>query len=129
MPLLYDADCGFCRFSVALVLTWDRSRRLRPVAIQSEEGQRLLAALPPPDRLASAHVVEADGSVRSGGSVAGPVLRRMPGGGPLARLANRTPRMTERGYRLVADHRSVLGRLIPRRGRRWAERQIADRST
>jgi predicted DCC family thiol-disulfide oxidoreductase YuxK len=129
MPLLYDRDCGFCRFSVALVLAWDRRRRLRPVAIQTDEGQRLLAALPPPDRLASAHVVEPGGGVRSGGAVAGPVLRELPGGGPLARLAERMPRLTDRGYRAVANRRSSLGRLVTARARRWAERRIADRST
>jgi predicted DCC family thiol-disulfide oxidoreductase YuxK len=127
IPLLYDEDCGFCRFSVALVLAWDRRRRLRPVPIQGEEGQRLLAAQPPSERLASAHVIEPDGSVRSGGALAGPVLERLPGGGPLATLAERSPRATERVYRLVADHRGALGRLVPTRAKTWADRLIAAR--
>ncbi len=37
--ILYDADCGFCKWSLDKVLLWDRRGRLRPVAIQSPEGQ------------------------------------------------------------------------------------------
>jgi predicted DCC family thiol-disulfide oxidoreductase YuxK len=125
MPLLYDEDCGFCRLSVALVLAWDRRRRLRPVAIQSEEGGRLLAPLPPTERLLSAHVVEPDGAIRSGGALAAPLLRRLPGGGPAAALAERSPRTAERVYRYVADHRSALGRFVPARAKTWADRRIA----
>ena len=43
--LLYDAGCAFCRWAVAQVLRWDRAVRLRPLGIQSEEGERLLAVL------------------------------------------------------------------------------------
>ena len=45
--LLYDASCGFCRWAVAQVLRRDRALRLRPVRIQSEEGERLSAVLDP----------------------------------------------------------------------------------
>ena len=43
--LLYDEDCGFCRWSLDKILAWDRAKRVRPVAIQSEEGSRLLASI------------------------------------------------------------------------------------
>ena len=43
--VLYDADCGFCRWSLDKILRWDRCRQLRAVAIQSEEGDRLLAGM------------------------------------------------------------------------------------
>ncbi|MFI5027407.1 MAG: hypothetical protein ACHQCF_00315 [Solirubrobacterales bacterium] len=43
--VLYDRDCGFCRWSLDKVLAWGRDR-LRPVKIQSEEGARLLASIP-----------------------------------------------------------------------------------
>ena len=39
-PVLYDADCGFCKWSLDKLLAWDRRQRLRPVAIQSAEGER-----------------------------------------------------------------------------------------
>lgn len=128
MPLLYDRDCGFCRFSVAVLLAWDRRRALRPVAIQSEEGERLLAALPTGARLASAHVVEPGGSVRSGGAAAGPTLRRLPLGSPLGALAERRPAAAVRAYDAVAGRRGGLGRLVPSGAKRWADRRIAERS-
>jgi predicted DCC family thiol-disulfide oxidoreductase YuxK len=128
MPLLYDRDCGFCRFSVALVLAWDRRRRLWPVAIQSEEGQRLLGELPDAERLTSAHVVQAGGAVHSAGKIAVPVLRALPGGSPLARVAERSPATAERAYRAVAGRRGTLGRLVPARAGKWADGLIADRS-
>lgn len=128
MPLLYDRDCGFCRVSVALVLAWDRRHRLRPVAIQSQEGKRLLAGMPQSERLAAAHAVLPDGGVRSGGTAAAPVLRRLPGGAPLARLCERQPTLTSRGYEFVARRRGTLGRAIPQRAVRWAERVIGSRS-
>lgn len=123
MPVLYDHDCGFCRFSVALVLACDRRRRLRPVAIQSEEGERLLEGLPAAERLASAHVVLPDGAVRSGGAVAAAVLQELGAGG-LARLAERRPALAARVYSAVADRRTALGRLVPERAKRWADRRV-----
>ena len=58
--LLYDDDCGFCKLCVRGILRLDREERLRPVAIQSEEGQRLLTEIPAPLRLESAHLVTPD---------------------------------------------------------------------
>ena len=46
VTLLYDRDCGFCRWCLGKVLTWDRRRSIRPVAIQSEEADRLLTGVP-----------------------------------------------------------------------------------
>ena len=66
--VLYDGDCGFCRSSLALILAWDRHRRLRPVALQDPESDRLLPGLSPQERMASWHLVSADGSVRSAAS-------------------------------------------------------------
>ena len=58
--LLYDEDCGFCRWSLDKILAWDRAKRVRPVAIQSEEGSRLLAPIAPEARLESWHLVSND---------------------------------------------------------------------
>lgn len=108
--LLYDADCGFCRWAVDKVLAWDRAGALRPVALQSPEADRLLPGLSEPTRMASWHLV-IDGSVYSGGTVAPPLLRLLPGGRPLATIAAAFPGLTERAYRLVARNRDGLGRL------------------
>src|SRR4249919_3127403 len=72
--VLYDEDCGFCRWTADKLRGWDRHQRLRFASIQSSRGQALLASLPPEVRLDSAHVVTA-GRVRSGGAAVAPVLR------------------------------------------------------
>jgi len=114
VPILYDDECRFCRAALALLLTWDRNGRLCPVAIQSKEGARLLAALPEHERLASAHaVLPGEPGLVSGGAAAGPVLRLLPAGTFLADLADRIPRASDRGYRWVAANRTRLSRLVP----------------
>jgi predicted DCC family thiol-disulfide oxidoreductase YuxK len=128
VTVLYDTDCGLCRVSVALLLRWDRRERLRPVAIQSGEGERLLAGLEPAARLATAHAVTADGRLHSGGDAAAPIAALLPGGAPLARVARAVPGLVRAGYRLVADNRSRLGPLIPAAVRRRAGAVIARRS-
>ncbi len=110
--ILYDADCGFCRWALNKVLAWDRRRRLRPVAIQSDEGQKLLSELPADRRLESWHLVAPDGAVRSAGSALAPLARQLRGGGPLAFLFDRFPRASERGYRWIADNRGRWARLL-----------------
>jgi predicted DCC family thiol-disulfide oxidoreductase YuxK len=127
-PLLYDADCGFCRWSAAWILRWDRRRRLRPVALQDPEAKALLAGMGEPQRMASWHLVLPDGEIRSGGAALAPLLRTLPGGGPLAGLAEAMPRFTERAYRLVADHRTRLGPLVPSSAKARADRLIERRS-
>jgi predicted DCC family thiol-disulfide oxidoreductase YuxK len=129
-PVLYDPDCGFCRVSLALLLRWDRHGRLRPVPLGSEEADALLAGMPEEQRMASWHLVEPGGAERAGavhsaGAAFPPVLELLPGGRPLARLSARFPRASERAYRLVADHRSLLGRALPHGTRRWADRVLS----
>jgi predicted DCC family thiol-disulfide oxidoreductase YuxK len=128
LTVLYDADCGFCRFSLARLLDWDVRRRLRPVAIQSPDGQRLLAEMPEADRLRSAHVIDADGRVRSGGAAVEVIARELPAGAPIARLAARLPGPTERAYRWVADHRTGLSRFVPTSLKERARGHIAARA-
>jgi predicted DCC family thiol-disulfide oxidoreductase YuxK len=110
--ILYDEDCGFCKWSLNKILAWDRQRRLRPVAIQGDEGQTLLAVVPEAERLDSWHLVSPSGDVRSAGAAAEPLARLLPGGRPLARLFATFPRLTERAYRFVADHRDRFARIV-----------------
>jgi predicted DCC family thiol-disulfide oxidoreductase YuxK len=128
-PLLYDRDCGICRFTVALLLRWDRERRLRPVPLGTEEADALLAGMPKDEQMASWHLVEpagGAGEVWSAGAAFSPLFRRLPGGTPFALLAERFPGATDRGYRWVADHRSALGRSLLPATRRWADRVISE---
>jgi predicted DCC family thiol-disulfide oxidoreductase YuxK len=125
--ILYDAQCPFCRWSLGVLLAWDRNRRLRPVALQDPEADRLLPGMDPDVKLASWHLVTRQGDVRSAGAAAPALLRLLPGGRPLAALAAAAPGATERGYALVARHRGRLGRALPRASIGRADRRIAAR--
>ena len=110
--LLYDADCGFCRWSIDRIRRWDRRRALRAIPIQSAEAQGLLGDMDEERKIASWHLVGADGAVRSGGAAVAPLLRLLPAGKPLAAIAGSFPKGTERLYRMVADNRELFGRLL-----------------
>ncbi len=112
LVVLYDEDCGFCRWSVTKILAWDRAHRLRAAPLQGEEAARLLVSIEPDHRMASAHVVLPNGRVYSGGEMAEPLFRSLPWGRPLAELARAMPRTTEHAYRIVAHNRERLGRRL-----------------
>jgi predicted DCC family thiol-disulfide oxidoreductase YuxK len=126
--ILYDADCGFCRWSLAQVLRLDRRRRLRPVALQDPEADVLLPGMTDERRMASWHLVRDDGRVYSGGDAFAPLLRLIPGGGPFARVLAAFPALADVGYRAVAGQRSTLGRLIPARSAARARERIEARA-
>lgn len=109
--LLYDADCGVCRRLLAWLLRWDRDGRLEPVALQSRKAATLLPDLTPEQRLDSWHLISPAGERFSAGAAFPPLLRLLPGGRLPAAAAARLPGLVERGYRLVADHRSTLSKL------------------
>ncbi len=125
--VLYDRDCGFCRWALAKLLAWDRRRLLRPVPLQGGEADRLLAGMGEEERMASWHLVTPDGEVRSGGPALAPLLRMLPGGWPLAAVAERVPGLVDRGYRWVAEHRTAVGRPVTEGAKRRADRRIAER--
>ncbi|UJA21429.1 DUF393 domain-containing protein [Thermoleophilia bacterium SCSIO 60948] len=110
--LLYDEDCGFCKWCLNRILAWDRRHRLRPVAIGSPEGASLLSSLSEEERWDSFHVVTPDGQVHSAGAAAAPLAERLPGAAPIGLIARRLPGPTERAYRLVAGNRTRLARLV-----------------
>src|SRR5437588_4119792 len=111
--LLYDSDCGFCKWILSGVLAWDRYGRVVPIAIQSAQAEPLLSELTPDERLASVHLVTPEGDRISAGSVAAPLLRLLPGGTIPALATARLPRLTKRAYDWVANHRSQLSRAVP----------------
>jgi predicted DCC family thiol-disulfide oxidoreductase YuxK len=128
VTVLYDRDCGFCRWSVGKLLAWDRDGRVRPLAIQSEEGERLLADLAPEQRLASAHAIDAAGRRTSGGDALAPLAEVLPGGRPLAALARSAPGLARAGYDAIAARRPFFGRLVSDRAKARADERIAQRS-
>ncbi len=120
--VLYDADCGFCTWLLAGLLRWDRAGRLRPLALQRPEADELLADLAPAERTASWHLVSPTGARHSGGDALAPLLRLLPGGRVPAAMFARFPRLTDRGYRWVAEHRSRISRWVPARAKRHANK-------
>jgi len=116
--LLYDADCGVCKFIVARVLELDRARRFRPLALQDPRAAALLPGMTEEDRMASFHIVDSDGTVHSAGE----------GLAELITPLRRAPRAAGRLYGLVAGNRDRLGKLLPDAARRQAARRIAART-
>ena len=125
--VLYDDDCRFCRASLALLLAWDRRRRLHPVPLQSAEAEQLLPGLGPEERMATMHAAPADGPPAAGGAALPSLLREVPGGAPLAALAARFPRAAELGYTTVAENRSRLSKLVPAALSRRADELVRKR--
>jgi predicted DCC family thiol-disulfide oxidoreductase YuxK len=125
--VLYDRDCGFCRWTLGLLLAWDRRRRLRPAAIQSADGERLLTGMSTERRMESWHLAWPDGRVASAGDGVGPLLRALPGGAPAAWAAERFPGATRGVYSAVARRRGTFGRLLRPGQVRRADRRIAGR--
>ncbi|MBS1676257.1 MAG: DUF393 domain-containing protein [Actinobacteria bacterium] len=137
--VIYDDDCGFCRWSLALLLRRDRDS-LRPLPLGTPEADYLLHDLTPEERGASWHLVidpppaaagpeqlsfDAPPVRFSAGAALAPALRLLPRGRRLGFLVARVPGPTERAYRWVADHRRLLGRVVPGRARAWADATIA----
>ena len=125
--LLYDSDCGFCRWSLGKVLAWDRRGRIRPVSLQSKEAEQLLAGMPDERRFGSWHLVDSERELHSAGAGIAPLLRLLPGGRPFAAMAARLPRAMERGYGWIAGNRSRWGKLVTGGAKRRADRRIAER--
>ena len=110
--ILYDADCGFCRWSADRILAWDVRHRLRPVALQDPEADVVLQGMGSDRRMASWHLVTPDGRVLSAGAAVPDLLRLLPGGAPLALVSTLAPGPTEAAYRLVANHRDRLASML-----------------
>lgn len=113
--ILFDDDCGFCRWSLARILAWDRSRRLRPVALRDPEADRLLGGMSEERKKASWHLVAPGGRIWSGGDAVAPLATLLPFGRPVAFLARAFPRATRAIYAWVAAHRDRFGRLLGER--------------
>lgn len=110
--LLFDEDCGFCRWATDRVLKWDRRGALLALPIQSEEGDRLLDGMNDRQKLSSWHLASPGGRVDSAGAAVAPLARLLPLGEPIARVARWSPAATDALYRIVARHRTELARLV-----------------
>jgi predicted DCC family thiol-disulfide oxidoreductase YuxK len=111
--VLYDRDCGWCKWSLASLLTRDRERRLRPLALGTPEADELLSDLTPEQRNASWHLISPSGERTSAGAALPELLRLLPRGDRIASVLARFPGATERGYWFIANNRSKFSKLIP----------------
>lgn len=118
--LLFDRDCGFCRWTVAWLLTHQTRCTFVPVPIRSPLGDALLRKLSLTDRMRSAHIVR-DGRLLSGGAALADVVTVLARGRVLERLVAKSPGLCEAAYRLVATNRRPAGRLVPLRARTRAD--------
>jgi predicted DCC family thiol-disulfide oxidoreductase YuxK len=125
--VLYDGDCGLCKWLLAWLLRWDREGRLRPVALQRPEAGALLADLDPAERMASWHLVSPDGRRVSAGAALPSLLRLLPGGRLPAAVLGGLPHLTSAGYRWVAAHRVGISRFVPRRSKTRAAELVRER--
>ena len=113
--LYYDPDCGFCRWTLAWILRWDRRRRLVPVPIER------------PEDLDSWHF-ERGGRRWSAGRAFAPLLEELPGGRFLAPLARRLEWLLAPAYNWVAEHRAALSKLVPESSKRRADALVRARA-
>jgi predicted DCC family thiol-disulfide oxidoreductase YuxK len=119
--VLYDADCGFCRWAMAWAVGRDDRHVLVTVPIQSPLGCELLVEVPPSERLRAAHAIAADGSLYSGGAAAAQVLSVLAPTRALGHLATSLPRFTALLYGVTAARRATFGRLLPSQARQRAD--------
>ena len=117
---------------VAVILKWDRAGRLMPVPGKDLDSWHLVeprwSGIGVKNGTNPDHR-EDQRSVWSAGAAFSPLFRLLPLGAPFARLTDRFPHAAERGYRWVADRRSIFGRLLPAAVKRWADRVIAGRES
>jgi predicted DCC family thiol-disulfide oxidoreductase YuxK len=116
VTVCYDGSCPLCRESVARVQELYRGRRIRWVPYQdlAASDPELAKRLGSRDLASALHVIEADGSIRSGAAAVLRIADIVPRLRPFARLG-RLPivnRLVEPMYGLVARHRHRLSRLF-----------------
>ena len=113
--VLYDGNCGFCRWSVTLAGRLDKRERLEPVALQTP-GVLERFGVPRAEAEKALHVVAPDGSVHKAGNALRVMASELPWVWPL-RFLWLIPGfswLADRAYFLVANNRGRLARVASR---------------
>lgn len=105
--VVYDSDCGFCRWCAAMLKSWDKAERLCLVPAAQALSLQLHPQLTPKRCQQALQVILPDGQLLSGWDGLTAVAMRLPslrwlgqlGALPLMRVVGRT------FYRFVATHR------------------------
>jgi predicted DCC family thiol-disulfide oxidoreductase YuxK len=106
--LIYDGECGFCRWAMHVIERLDRREVFRYCPFGHPVAESFLAGLDPGVRYESFHAVR-DGSLRSATAAARITLEQLPLGGLAVALG------LHHLYPVVARHRGLLGRLVSAR--------------
>lgn len=124
LTVLFDEDCGLCRWTAQQLHRLDRGARLELVPLQHAASHperpdlaRLAAQYPLAE---SIHVQRDDGRVRAGGDAMLEILDALPGGAllrPWALLPG-VAAVVGAAYRRIAGNRALVGRLIGGAGTR-----------
>jgi predicted DCC family thiol-disulfide oxidoreductase YuxK len=109
VALLYDDDCGLCRWILGIILRWDRAHRLHAVALSSAYVKKLLSNMTEDERMGSWHLLGPTGEVTSAGAAIAPLMRLLPFGVLFAIVVETFPRATAHAYDWVARHRHTIG--------------------
>ena len=113
LTVIYDGDCPVCRLTIRALRILDWRQRLEFTPLQSFQPQ----ATGDPGRrelMRALHVRDGEGPWHRGGDAALRIASVVPVLVPLA-LVGRLPGVSggvEWVYRLVADHRHLIGRLL-----------------
>ena len=78
-------------------------------------------------KMASWHLVDAEGRVHSAGRGLPELFRLLPGGRPLAEVFARLPAASERFYFAIANNRDKIGPKLPRSWVESATRRVDQR--
>lgn len=106
--LIYDGDCGFCRWGMHVVRRLDRAGVFGFCPYGHPVAESILSELPPDKRYTSHHAFR-DGILHSATAAARITLEGLS----LGRVA--VALRLHRLYPFVARNRAFLGRLVPHR--------------
>lgn len=111
--IFYDQNCGFCRRMLRIVYRRDRKfgRRLFPIALQDRAAERELNELGAQQRMESWHLKTPSGEIISGGGALAPLCDLLGLPRSLGSFFRGHPELADRGYRWIAGHRGLFGRL------------------
>jgi predicted DCC family thiol-disulfide oxidoreductase YuxK len=122
--VIYDGNCGFCKWMLAGLLRHDTERRLLPIALGTPEADALLSDLTPAERNASWHLVSPAGERGSAGAATPDLLRLLRRGRAPAAVLSAIQPVTDLAYRWVAANRAQLSRFVPSSAKRGADERI-----